>query len=256
MATFLSARWRNLVMLNYAVDPGLLADRVPPGTVLDAHDDRCWVSLVGFMFLDTVVMGVPIPGHRDFEELNLRFYVRRNVPDVDRGASFRRGVVFVREIVPRVAIATVARLVYNEPYECLPMRHSLLRAGERITAATLQIGDVVAYGFEQAGRWGEIRARVASSPQPSPGGSHANFITEHYWGYTASPAGFAREAGTDEYEVTHPPWELHDADEGAISGDLEALYGADLARALDRAPDSALIAVGSAVSVLAGNRVV
>ena len=107
-------------MLNYAVDPGLLLPLVPSGTELDFFANRAYVSLVGFRFLDTRVLGVPIPFHRDFDEVNLRFYVRRNT-----GTEIRRGVVFIREIVPRRAIAAIARWVYNENYIALPMRHQI-----------------------------------------------------------------------------------------------------------------------------------
>ena len=140
--SFLRARWRHLVLLNYAVDPALLAPLVPRGTVLDLHEGRCWMSVVGFLFLDTRVRGLAIPGHQDFEELNLRFYVRREVADEARGEPVRRGVVFVKELVPRFAIATVARLLYNENYVALPMDHTILRAGEPLPeGAPLQPGD-------------------------------------------------------------------------------------------------------------------
>src|SRR5688572_22928209 len=95
----------------------MLAALVPHGTALDLWRGRCLVSVVGFRFLDTRVLGVPVPGHRDFDEVNLRFYVRRAHDD----GALRRGVTFVREIVPRRAIALVARATYNEPYCTLPM---------------------------------------------------------------------------------------------------------------------------------------
>ena len=36
----------------------------------------CYVSLVGFMFKNTRLLNIPIPFHTDFEEVNLRFYVK------------------------------------------------------------------------------------------------------------------------------------------------------------------------------------
>ena len=242
-------------MLNYAIDPALLTARIPRGTVLDLHDDRGWVSVVGFIFLDTRVMGVPVPGHRDFEELNLRFYVRRDVPDPARGVEFRRGVAFVKELVPRWAIATIARLVYHEPYEAVSMRHTILRAdgvpNRAINAeAALSVGDSVSYEFQLRKEWGEVRGTVASEAGPSVPGSHAHFITEHYWGYTACP-----DAATAEYEVVHPEWAVHEVKDAALTGDLEALYGPELGRALSRPPDSAFIAVGSEIAVHRGSRV-
>ncbi|HTK38016.1 MAG TPA: DUF2071 domain-containing protein, partial [Pyrinomonadaceae bacterium] len=118
MRKFLTAKWVDLIMANYEVDPSLLANRVPAGTELDLHDGKCFVSLVGFMFVDTRVLGVPVPFHVNFEEVNLRFYVRRETE-----AETRRGVVFIKEIVPRFAIALIARRLYGEPYQAWKMHH-------------------------------------------------------------------------------------------------------------------------------------
>src|SRR6185295_273969 len=120
---FLTAEWRHLVMLNYEIDPAILRRFVPRGTELDAWNGKTFVSLVGFLFLNTRVMGLPIPFHENFEEINLRFYVRRKADE-----GWRRGVVFIKEIVPRAAIAWVARWLYNENYVALPTGHALVRS--------------------------------------------------------------------------------------------------------------------------------
>jgi len=250
---FLTARWRHLVMLNYAVDPELLAARVPAGTVLDTSEGSHWVSVVGFLFLDTRLKGVPVPFHTDFEELNLRFYVRREVPDETRGQPVRRGVVFVRELVPKPAIALVARLAYNEAYSAVPMNHAIERpGGPRDRLDPLQPGDTVRYGFRLRGsepEWGEVSATVDGPSASLEPGSHAEFIAKHYWGYARQ-----RDGGTVEYEVTHPPWEAHPVGAHALSGDLETLYGSELGAALSRPADSAFVAVGSEISVGVGRR--
>ena len=100
MQSFLTADWRYLAMLNYVVDPRLIGPLVPPGTEIDYEDGQTFLSIVGFLFLDTRLLGLPIPLHRNFEEVNLRFYVRKKSAD-----TWRRGVVFIRELVPRRAIA-------------------------------------------------------------------------------------------------------------------------------------------------------
>ena len=115
---FLTAEWRNLVMVNHVVEPSLLRRLVPAGTELDTWNGQTYVSLVGFLFANTRLLGVPVPWHRTFEEVNLRFYVRRA-----ESSGIRRGVTFIRELVPRRAIAWTARLIYNEPYVALSMRH-------------------------------------------------------------------------------------------------------------------------------------
>ena len=118
---FLAAEWRDLLIINYEVDPALLFPRLPAGTSLDLFEGRALVSLVGFRFLQTRVRGIAIPGYQDFEELNLRFYVTHRTP----AGELRRGVCFIGEFVPRRAIAWVARWVYGEPYRALPLRHRL-----------------------------------------------------------------------------------------------------------------------------------
>jgi hypothetical protein len=235
---FLSAAWRNLVMLNYEIDPALLATRVPKGTELDSFEGRTFVSVVGFLFLDTRVMGVRVPFHRDFEELNLRFYVRREC-----GGELRRGVVFVKEIVPRAAIAWVARTVYNENYVAMPMGHHV--------RLPVPGGDGrVEYSWDSGGRWNRVSARIAGPPEPMVPGSHEEFIAEHYWGYAAQ-----RDGGAVEYEVEHPPWRVWRALDPALDCDVSRLYGAELGAALGRAPYSAFVAEGSEIVVRQGTKV-
>ncbi|MEO6528745.1 MAG: DUF2071 domain-containing protein, partial [Gemmatimonadaceae bacterium] len=170
---FLTAEWRNLVMLNYVVEPALLRPFVPAGTALDSWRGRTYISLVGFLFANTRLLGVPIPWHRTFEEVNLRFYVRREV-----GGEVRRAVTFIRELVPRTAIAAVARLRYNEPYVALPMRHHFGAVGRDGVPAT------VAYEWKVASGWAGLRARPTGEGTLAKAHSQEAFITEHYWGYT------------------------------------------------------------------------
>lgn len=234
---FLTARWEHLVLLNYEVDPALLRPLVPRGTELDGWSDRFLVSLVGFRFIDTRLLGVPIPGHRDFDEVNLRFYVRRRGPD----GVWRRAVVFIRELVPRWAIATLARMVYNEPYLSVPMTHRV-----QVSAET---GGEVAYGWRYRGAAYSLTAAVAGPASPLAPGSEAEFITEHYWGYTRQ-----RDGGTLEYQVEHPRWAVWPALEAAFSGPAAELYGSEFGRVLAAPPRSAFVAVGSPVAVHKGVR--
>ena len=230
---FLTAEWRYLVMLNYEVDPAVLAPLVPTGTILDLWQGRTLVSVVGFRFTSTRVLGVAVPFHRCFEEVNLRFYVRRHLAD----AESRRGVVFVRELVPRVAIAGLARLAYNEPYRAVPMRSVApmdpVEAPGRIT-----------YEWRTGSGWQSLAATAAGSPAVPGQGSEATFITEHHWGYTRQ-----RNGATVEYEVHHPAWRVWSALDPTFSADVIDLYGREFAAALSRPPQSALVAEGSAVAV-------
>ena len=224
---FLRAQWRHLAMVNYEVDPDLLRPLVPAGTELDRFGGRCFVSLVGFLFLDVRVRGLAIPFHTRFEEVNLRFYVRRHV-DGER----RRAVTFVRELVPLPMVALIARWGYGERYASLPMRH-------RVS------DEEVAYGWRSGGRWEGMRLTPEPGSAPAEPGSEEEFITEHYWGYVAT------RGGTMEYRVEHPRWRVSRAT-ASVDCDVERLYGPAFVEALAASPSSVFLADGSPVTVMRG----
>jgi uncharacterized protein YqjF (DUF2071 family) len=235
---FLTAEWRHLLMLNYEVDPALLRPLVPAGTELDFWQGRALISIVAFRFLDTRLWGVPIPLHRNFDEINLRSYVRRRSE-----GTWRRAVVFIREAVPRLAIAAVARLAYNEPYVALPMRHEIRMAGARSGEPGL-----VRYQWKQ-GRWYTAAAQTVGPAQRLGAGSEEEFITEHYWGYTSQ-----RDGGCLEYQVEHPRWRIWQVSESRLDCDVERMYGGEYAEALRGRPCSAFVAEGSPIAVYRGVR--
>lgn len=242
---FLTARWRHLAMINYVVDPAILAPLVPKGCELDLWQDRAFVSLVGFRFLDTRLKGIPIPFHRDFDEINLRFYIRRKDVDNETDAPWKRAVAFVKEIVPKFAIAFTARTFYNEPYIAVPTRHRIAIGDEGNS------GRLVQYEWKYYGRWNRISVVPTGDPQAMIDGSEEQFIAEHYWGYTAQ-----KDGGTLEYQVTHPPWRVWSCVEPQIDIDVAALYGRQFVEPLGGRPTSAFLAEGSEVSVSHGRRIV
>ena len=235
---FLTARWESLVLLNYPCRREWLEPLVPSGTELDTWQGEALVSLVGFLFTDTRLLGVPVPFHRTFEEVNLRFYVRRPGPD----GVMRRAVVFIRELVPRVAIAWTANAIYNEPYLAVPMSHQI--------ALDPGSGGHVRYGWRHREHASTLDAITTGPAAPLESGSEAEFITEHYWGYTRQ-----RDGGTLEYEVVHPPWRVWSAASHTFRGEATALYGPHFADLLRTPPRSAFVAVGSAVEVHVGARI-
>lgn len=231
---FLSAEWRTLVMLNYEVAPDVLEPFLPAGLELDEWQGRTLMSMVGFQFLRTRLLGCAIPFHGDFPEVNLRFYVRRKC-----GGEWRRGVVFVKEIVPRRAIAAVARFLYGERYVRCPMRHSVAMGPDESGRAE--------YGWFSHGRWQTLGASFSGSAQPIAPNSEAEFIFEHYWGYARQ-----RSGTTMEYEVRHPRWRAWEAQDVTFDCDAAGQFGPSFAPALSAAPVSAFVAEGSAVEVLWG----
>ena len=216
-------------MLNYVVDPRLIAPLVPVETEIDFESGETFLSVVGFLFLDTRLLGVPIPLHRDFKEVNLRFYVRKKTAD-----TWRRGVVFIREIVPRAAVALVARVFYGENYVALPMKHQIEHLDQRLK---------VEYSWRRGRKWESLKMNATGEAQAIPAGSHAEFITEHYWGYTA-----LRDR-CSEYRVEHPRWKVWNANSFEFNADVTTLYGEQFAEPLNQTPRSAFIAEGSPIVV-------
>ena len=235
---FLTAEWRHLLMLNYEIDPAILQSIVPVGTELDFWNGKTFLSMVGFQFLNTKVLGVPVPWHRNFEEVNLRFYVRRRV-----GNEVRRGVVFIQEVVPRWAIAAIARWIYNEGYiNCAMDSH--------IELPTEQRDGSIVYGWGRGADRKQIAAEFAGVPVLPDAQSQEAFIAEHYWGYVNQ-----RRHSVVEYAVAHPPWRLWPASKAMLHCDVAGWYGKQYAQALNSEPSSAFVAEGSAVTVHRGNKI-
>jgi hypothetical protein len=234
LPVFLTAEWRHLAMLNYEIDPKILAPFVPAGTELDFWNNKTFVSVIGFLFQKTRVCGITFPFHCDFEEVNLRFYVRLKSED-----GWRRAVVFIKEIVPRFAIAFTARTIYNEPYIALPMSH-------QIDPATF----AATYFWRFDGEENFLKIIPRGEPQLPIEGSQQEFITEHYWGYTGQ-----RDVSTLEYRVEHQRWNVRDTQIAELCCDVERLYGEQFTETLSQQPSSAFLAEGSAVAVHKGVKV-
>ncbi len=234
---FLDAQWRNLVMANYEVSPEILKKYLPYKTELDFWNNRCYVSLVGFQFLETKVLGIKFPFHTNFDEVNLRFYVRHN----DNG-TWKRGVVFIKEIVPKFMITFIANTLYNEKYATHPCKHEVQNADNK---------RFVKYSWKNKGVWNHIQVNADSATKAIEVGSEEEFITEHYWGY----AGYSAQK-TNEYQVHHPRWNVHSVKDYDIKCDFKELYGSEFAFLKDTKPTSVLLAEGSEVSVFKGKVIV
>jgi uncharacterized protein YqjF (DUF2071 family) len=235
-STFLTAEWRKLIMTQYTVHPSTLAPWLPAGVELDLYKGRCYVSLVGFLFDEVRIKGMRIPFHTRFEEINLRFYVRRTEAD----GTQKRGVVFVREFVPKSAITTIARRIYEEPYSTLPTRSSIETKPHRLN---------VRYDWRCRKVWHSLAVEASSEFKPIAPGSEEEFITEHYWGYTRR-----KDGSTSAYQVEHPRWKVYPIIRYAIVADFGALYGPAFALLNQQSPASVLLAEGSAVAVHSGFR--
>lgn len=230
-AAFLTAQWRRLVMVNYRIDPDLLKPFLPAHTELDIWNDTCYVSLVGFRFLNTRLKGWRLPWHENFTEINLRFYVRRHDPVV----GWKRGVVFISELVPLPAIAWVANTVYNEHYGVRKMRHHWQEQRDQLQ---------VEYTWREKNRWHSFGVQSDPAPVLMKADSEAEFITEHYWGYARRD-----HKKTVEYQVEHPRWQVHPIKAWHAEVDFGAVYGPAFASLNTTEPLSVFLAEGSEVTV-------
>lgn len=234
--TFLKAEWRKLAMANYDIDPQILQPYLPNNTELDLWNGTCYVSLIGFMFLNTKIKGIKIPFHTNFEEVNLRFYVRYKDGDI-----WKRGVVFIKEIVPKHALTFVANTVYGEKYETLPMAHTWETYSDKLS---------VKYKWKKKDNWNSIQVITGLDAHPIMEGGEEEFITEHYWGYTK-----LKNNQTSEYGVEHPRWQVYETLEYLIDVNFGENYGSDFGFLDYQQPKSVFLAEGSLIEVKGGRRI-
>lgn len=228
---FLKAEWNKLIMANYIIDPALLKPYLPKHTELDYYNGNTYVSLVGFMFNNTSILGLRIPYHINFEEVNLRFYVKYN----DKG-DYKRGVVFIKEIVPKYSIAFVANNFYHEKYVTTKMKHTVQENADDLS---------VEYCWKHNAKWNKLRVVAETNSKQMTAGSEEEFIAQHYWGYSK----YNRQI-TFMYEVKHPSWEVYTIKEHFIDCDFSALYGNTFSFLQHKEPSSIFLANGSPVTIL------
>lgn len=227
---FLTARWTDVVLVNYRVPPELLQQHVPPGSVLDTPDadpDLHLLSVVVLRFRDTRVRGVKIRTAQDFAELNLRFYVRQG----DKRAS-----VFLREFVPAPLIMIGARLFYRQPYFPALISHAVTSHDGYLSVQTR---------FRNRQHRGELNLTARNEPTVPSDDSVEHFLKEHYWGFHID-----RDGETFAYRVEHPVWTTYPVERAEVTVDPGVLLGGAW-RSIDwnTARHSVVFAEGSGATV-------
>lgn len=230
MNTFLHAKWQNLIMANYEIDPSILFPYLPKGVELDYFNGKTYVSLVGFLFKDSSIFNIPIPSMGTFEEVNLRFYVVRKV-----GNELRRGVVFINETVPNKIVAWVANKLYKEHYIAIPTKHKWTFANDK---------KEIAYQWKVQSKWNSIKVVASVAKQKMEAGSMEEFIFEHYFGYTK-----VNSQHSIEYKINHPSWEINAIHDSHIDCDFATFYGKEFGVLNSIKPHSIMLAEGSDISV-------
>ncbi|MCL8538584.1 DUF2071 domain-containing protein [Chryseobacterium gallinarum] len=225
---FLKAEWRKLAIINYEINPEILMKYLPAGTEPDFYKGKCYLSVVGFMFLNTKLLGIPIPFHRNFEEVNLRFYVKKK-----ENGTWKRGVVFIKEVVPKPALSFVANAVYKENYHTMPMKNLIHEKENEL---------LIRYSWKDK-TWQSIQITAENEAKTMEAGSEFEFITEHYWGFTK------KENQTSTYEVCHPKWKSYPVKDHQLTLDFATMYGKDFECLNYQEPISVMLAEGSEIEV-------
>ena len=230
MKVFLKAKWENIIMANYQIEPELLLPFLPKGVSLDLYQGKAYVSLVGFMFKNTKLFDVPIPFFGTFEEINLRFYVVRK-----EGDELKRGVVFINETIPYRLVAWIANKLYKEHYTVVPTKHQLIKTSE---------SNHIQFEWLLQKKWNSIAVDFDSKTESMKTDSLEKFIYEHYYGYTK-----INEHQTEEYQLRHPSWKTHKINDYNIDCDFEAMYGKSFSILNQTKPTAVFIAKGSDVAI-------
>lgn len=225
---FLTARWRDLVLVTFAVPDALAIPLVPPGCEADRWDGRCHVSVVALVMERVRIRGLPIPGLTRYPQVNLRLYVRHDG---------RAAVRFIQELVPSRVLAAAARWLYGEPFRRGSIRATLSQSGDAARAE---------YRFGLDGPPSTVTVGVAGPAAVPAPDSFEHWIKERVRGCRPDRAGRLRT-----FDVTHPVWAVRSITAHDVRLNFAGLYDPPWAALEATRPASVIYAVGSAVTVSA-----
>lgn len=244
MKTLVKAQWEDLIMINFEVPQELLVPYIPHGTELDLWRGRAYVSVVAFYFKKTRVLGIPAFYNQNFPEVNLRIYVKRSVQNsperTEQLIEVRRGVSFIKEIVPKPFVSFVANTFFKENYQTLKM-NTVCKQREKHNHQYNRFE--LEYSIRKNSEH-KITASANNRKVNLLSDSFEEFIAEHYWGYAK-----INDTRTMEYEVRHPKWKIYSNVDVKFDVDIGDLYGEKWAFLNEQTPYSCFLAEGSAVQV-------
>ena len=230
MTTFLKANWEHIIMANYEINPEILFPFLPKGVTLDLFEGKAYVSLVGFMFKKTKIFNMPIPWLGTFEEINLRFYVKRK-----EGNIIKRGVVFINETIPYQLVAWMANKLYKEHYTVVPTKHTFHKTEQN---------QQLKFEWLLNKKWNSILVETETQSKAMAPNSFEEFIYEHYYGYTK-----INEDATEEYHLQHPSWAVYKVNDYKINCRFSEMYGDAFSVLNQTRPTAVFLAKGSSVKV-------
>lgn len=230
MSVFLTAEWRNLILVSYQVPDNALQKYLPDNLHLDKLNGSAFVSLVAFDFINTKVKGMKMFFHLNFPEINLRFYVND---------GRRRGVMFIREFVPKPVVVLGANLFFNENYSAAKMK------SEIILGSTLKAKHEITY----KGNYNSIEVETVNKSFMPDENSTEHFFKEHEWGFVKS-----RSGQTNAYKVEHPFWQVYPIKKFNINVDFGKLYGQQFSFLNKQEPFNVTFAEGSVIKVFSAQK--
>lgn len=173
--------WNNAVFLHWQVDYNELRKFVPEDLEIDLYEEKPWVSLVAFKMEKMRLKNFPsFPPTSDFDEINIRTYVKKNN---------KAGVYFLSiEGGTRVS-CTIAKTVSELPY-----RHSKMKRHENLfRAANRQFNDKVCFCYE-VGQ--ELKEKTELD----------KWLTERYALFQDTATSI------NEFEIHHVEWPIFELD--------------------------------------------
>ena len=225
----MTARFSEVVAVNFQIDPKVLAPRIPKGLELDFYKGETYVSLVAMMLRDVRVWGIPIHIATGFEELNMRFYVRRK-----DGDGYQRGACFIKDYVSSGAAAWILGSLFKADFHKIKMKHDntgFADDGESVPS--------VDYRWKVGDHWNRLRIKARSKVQKTGSDTKVGFILNHNNEYSS------RKGKTLEYRATHPTWTVWDAAQANFTCDVKTLFGQEFEKPLSKRPASVFVASGS-----------
>jgi uncharacterized protein len=230
MKTLLTAHWTNLVTATFETDKHFLQKYLPAKTELNDWNARYFMSIVAFLFEKPRLLGIPSPFYNSFEEINLRFYVRRKLNN-----EWRKGVVFIKEIAPYYIPAQTAKWLYRENFISVPMKHEFINSNKLMYRS---------YACKISKEWNYLNMESACIHTETGLGDVENFIRDHYWAYTRKGSN-----KTLEFQIEHPPWKIFPAIKFDMHLDTGTIYGEQFKDYFAEKPVDAFLMDGSYTKV-------
>ena len=232
--TLYAAEWREIVVINFEIDPKLLRNFIPPKTELDFFNETSFVTLMARACKNVKPYGWPIVFAKSIDQILLRFYVKRKVGD-----TWRRGVCLIRDYLPKRKASFFLNWMFKHSFTQVPIK----RTSSNFESGLPTQLPTVEYQWTTGDYVNHIKVNARSQMRQQEQETKESFVLDHHYGYTV------KEGKTYEYYVEYSPWAMWDAQSGSFDCDTENVFGRPFVRALKQRPASVFLARGSDVII-------